>query len=501
MALNFSHRPIFGGGLSEENLVSPIRMRNGYRVEGIQEKGGVDGFGKGWHDVENCFDYGGDRCDSAATQDSVSKDILDLLPSDPFGMDISTTFTAITGWLEDLEVDYGGYRSDELGANGENYQLFAGLNFIWNNAMRFHTFPGSKGNVCGEEKKLHWTSEFGGFGECSQKEVGAASCNFNFGSCNSGFGSACNVDDVLDYNLHYKDVAIASVSGDTNMDDLNPLGGDELAPHPALSFSLSYLGLSDLLVVERVCKSLHSTVRGDPLLWRSIHIDQPLNEKITDDALLQLTNRAQGNLQCLSLVECTRITDDGLKRVLEVNPKLIKLSVPGCTRLSIEGIVGILKAYNSMGSQGVKHLHIGGLYGVTQKHYEELKLLLGPDSQLLQHSPKPHFYCRGNLYLSLDDDRAIDIEVCPRCQNLRLVYDCPAEGCQGVGHPAQVCRACTLCIPRCSQCGHCINDSEYEETFCLELLCSSCSKQLVKCLERTDRKVGPAKSVVLHEES
>ncbi|XP_027340891.1 F-box protein SKIP14 [Abrus precatorius] len=462
MALNFSHRPIF----SEDNLVSPMRM-------GIAEKSGVD----------NCFEYGIDRCDRGGTSHD---DIVDLLPSDPFGMDISTTFTAaITGWLEDLEVDYGGYRRDELGAGGENYQLFAGLNFFWNNAMRFH--------ACVEEKR--------GFAECCYVSEGGAAA-----SCNFGYGSACDDDMVR--------LAVPSVSdGMTVGDFVNCCGGeggggggggggDELAPHPALSFSLGYLGLSDLLVVERVCKSLHSTVWGDPLLWRSIRVDQPLNERITDDVLLQLTSRAQGHLQCLSLVECTRITDDGLKRVLEVNPKLIKLSVPGCTRLSIEGIVGILKAYNSMGIQGVKHLHIGGLYGVTQKHFEELKLLLGADSQLLKHSHKPHYYRRGNLYLSCDDDRAIDVEVCPRCQNLRLVYDCPAEGCQGVGHAAQACRACTLCIPRCSQCGRCINDSEYEETFCLELLCSSCSKQLVKCSERTDnRKVGPAKSVVLHEQS
>ena len=179
----------------------------------------------------------------------------------------------------------------------------------------------------------------------------------------------------------------------------------------------------------------------------------------------------------------------------------MQLSVPGCTRLSIEGIVTILKAYNSMDTQGVKHLHIGGLYGVTQKHFEELRFLLGADSPLLPHSHKSHYYRRGNLYLSCDDDQAIDIEVCPRCQNLRLVYDCPAESCQGVEHTTQVCRACTLCIPRCSQCGRCINDSEYEETFCLELLCSSCSKQLVKCSERGDRKIGSDKSVVIHEQN
>lgn len=571
MALNFSHRPIFSAGLSEDNL----RMGNGYRVDGISETGGGaggsgssgDGFGNGWHNVDNCFDYGGsDRCDrgggvSGATQDSVSKDILDLLPSDPFGMDISTTFTAITGWLEDLDFDYGGYHvKDEIGTSGENYPLFAGLNFIWNNAVRFHTFP-QGGNVCIEEKDFRGVSGFSefsrreagevscsekffhgasGFNEFSRREVGEASCsekNFQgmsgFGefsrrevgeaSCSFGAGSSCDMDAVLDFRCDYKDVAIASVSGDTDMDDVNFLEGDERILHSVINSSLRYLGLSDLLVLERVCKSLHSTVR-DPQMWTSIHIDQPLNERITDDILLELTNRAQGLLQCLSLVECTRITDDGLRRVLEFNPKLSKLSVPGCTRLSIEGIVGMLKAYNSMGTQKVKHLHIGGLYGVTQKHFEQIKLLLGtdkkrqenaldiqphenardsqpqenaPDSQLLEHSHKPHFYCRWNLYLPCDDDRDLDIEVCPRCQNLRLVYDCPAEGCQGVGgHATQLCRACTLCIPRCSQCGRCINDSEYEETFCLELLCSHCSQHLVKPLEGTVGKIGLVSSVL-----
>lgn len=156
--------------------------------------------------------------------------------------------------------------------------------------------------------------------------------------------------------------------------------------------------------------------------------------------------------------------------------KTLQLSVPGCTKLNIEGIVGMLKAYNSIGTQGVKHLYMGSLYGVTQQHFEELKLLLGTNSQLQQHSHKPHFYRRGNLYLSFDDDRDIDIEVCPRCQSYKLLYDCPAEGCQEIGHTSQVCRACIICIPRCSQCGRCIKNSAYEETFCLELLCSSCNK-------------------------
>ncbi|CAL0306385.1 unnamed protein product [Lupinus luteus] len=452
MALNFARWPIFVRG---ENLSS-----------------GGDGFR--WHDVGNRFDYGG----GAAIPDFVSNDILDLLPSDPFGMDMSTSFTAaFTEWLE---YDYGGYWRDEVLASEDNDQVLA-MNFIcrnFKNGMMFNRFPtwGSmRVEVMNEENKLQEMS----IGECSSRE-----------SCDSVFQSVCDVDDILGFGCDFKD----------NMDDgENCPGGDEVAPHPALSFALSYMGLADLLAVERVCKSLHYAVRSDPLLWRSIHIDQPLNERITDDVLFQLTNRSQGKLQCLSLVECTRITDDGLKRVVEANPTLIKLSVPGCTRLSVEGIVGILKAFRSVGIPGVKHLHIG--YGVTQQNYEELMLLSGTDNQMLQHSHKPHFYRRGNLYLSCDDDRAIDIEVCPRCQNLRLVYDCPAEGCQGVGNAIYAYRACILCIPRCSQCGRCINGSDYEETFCLELLCSLCSEQLVKCSEGIERKVGTTKSVVLPEEN
>ncbi|KAJ4976341.1 hypothetical protein NE237_001447 [Protea cynaroides] len=35
----------------------------------------------------------------------ISTYIIDILSSNPFGMDISATFTAITGWIEDMEAD------------------------------------------------------------------------------------------------------------------------------------------------------------------------------------------------------------------------------------------------------------------------------------------------------------------------------------------------------------------------------------------------------------
>ncbi|KAJ8773586.1 hypothetical protein K2173_005832 [Erythroxylum novogranatense] len=486
MALNFSHRPVFAPHLPEDNLVAPMRITNGYLVEGIPER------------VDDCFDYGRERSERCGSQDSVHKDIIDLLPSDPFGMDITSTFTAITGWLEDFEVDYSGYGRDQVATNDGNCQFFAGLNFFWNNAVRFKAFPGHSGFD-------HKQTFVGGFtGDCGEDNGGGSSGN-------SGLRCPCDMD--MDMDMDMEDVLSlgTEIMDNKNFDLLNvrsegfhEVSGfcsdeDGEAPHTAFGFALGFLGVRDLLVVEAVCKSLRSTVRSDSLLWRSIHIDQPLNEKITDDVLLHLTNRAQGNLQCLSLVECPRITDDGLKRVLEGNPRLTKLSVPGCTRLSIEGIVSSLKAFKIVAIQGIKHLRIGGLYGVTQKHFEELKCLLGIDNQVPQNARKPLFYHRGNFYLSCEDDRPIDIEMCLRCQNLRLVYDCPANTCQGKEHPSQVCRACTLCIARCVQCGRCINDSEYEETFCLELLCSDCWKHLQKCQEKQDRKIDAPKFSTLNE--
>jgi hypothetical protein len=111
------------------------------------------------------------------------------------------------------------------------------------------------------------------------------------------------------------------------MDDVNCSEVNENKLHEVIGHSLRYLSLSDLLVVERVCKYLRTIVQGDPLLWKTFHVDQPLNERITDDILFELTRRAQGQLLCLSLVECTRITDDGLRRVLEANPTIIKVSM------------------------------------------------------------------------------------------------------------------------------------------------------------------------------
>ena len=108
---------------------------------------------------------------------------------------------------------------------------------------------------------------------------------------------------------------------------------DELkrvGPHFLLLLTLPYLNLQDLISVEKVCKSLHTAVKDEPFLWQNIHVDYPLGERLTDDALLELVARSQGRLRNLSLVECKKITDDGLKRVLDISPNLTKVSMFVC---------------------------------------------------------------------------------------------------------------------------------------------------------------------------
>jgi hypothetical protein len=229
--------------------------------------------------------------------DSVADDdVIDKLPIDPFGMDINSTIT-ITGWFQNLGVesdwDFDGFGVDEDEKEFDDHHgLFAGLNWVWNGSMRVEP-------------------------ESSNVKIGGISipCDGfdslgSFGNWVVGKGAQESMD-----------------CGKTCSD-----GGEGGAPHDAMFFALAYLGVQDLLNVERVCKYLRDGVRNDPLLWRSIHIDQPLSEKITDDALLKLASRAQGNLQCLNLVGCTRITDGGLKHVLETNPKMTKVRI--CNTIS-----------------------------------------------------------------------------------------------------------------------------------------------------------------------
>ncbi|MBA0781655.1 hypothetical protein Gotri_002558 [Gossypium trilobum] len=466
-----------------------------------------------WDDIGNSLSYWSCNWDmendhfsgseSKGFSEAVNDDIVDRLPADPFGMEIRSTFAAaITGWIHDVENELGsdlcvfGMQDGDENKITDHHRLFKGLYSVWNGAVSFQQEEGN--------------SSFSGFGsEDDDKNTDDDQSSFFKGNHRVRNGTLSfqqeegtfQVDEISIPNEFIDGFGIGNGLPDGGFvfnDEGNRLEGcngvscndsEGDAPNNALFFTLGYLGVKDLLVMERVCISLRDAVRNDPLLWRNIHIEDSLSKRITDDALLKLTSRAQGTIECLSLVGCKMITDDGLKRVLESNSKLSKLSVPECTRLNVEGILLNLRAFKSAGFPGIKHLRIGGSFSVTEEQFKELKLLLGINNSMQLQEQKPQFFRQGQSHLMSDDDRAIDIEVCPRCQKLKLVYDCPSESCRRTYHAAQLCRACILCIARCIHCGCCFKDCDYEETFTLDLLCFNCWKQIG----------GPSSKHVLHE--
>ncbi|XVF57867.1 hypothetical protein PTKIN_Ptkin07bG0017100 [Pterospermum kingtungense] len=447
-----------------------------------------DDIGNSWScnwDVDKHF-IGTGKCESKAFSEAVHDDIVDRLPADPFGMEIRSTLTAaITGWIHDFESDlgsdfcvFGMQDGDEKNNIADQQQhLFKGLNWVWNgNSSSFYGFGSEDldkkiGDQSSFFKGVNWV--WNGTMSFQQEKdsfeinnISTPNDDFNGFGIDNGLpngGFICNDNEG-------KGLALEDCNGVC----CNGNG----APNDALFFTLGYLGVKDLLAVERVCRSLRDAVRGDTLLWRTINVEHSLSKRITDDSLLKLTSRAQGTLECLSLVGCVKITDDGLKGVLESNPRLTKLSVPECTSLSVDGILCNLRAFRSIGSPGIKHLRIGGWFDVTEEQFKELKFLVGVDNSMQLREQKPQFFRQTELHFMSNDDRAIDIEVCPRCQKLKLVYDCPSESCGRTHHSAQLCRACILCIARCICCGCCFKDCDYEETFTLDLLCFNCRKHI-----------------------
>ncbi|KAK6280434.1 hypothetical protein POUND7_020701 [Theobroma cacao] len=476
----------------------------------------LNDFGNSWSfwscnwDVEETLSSGSSKSELNGFSEAINDDIVDRLPADPFGMEIRSTLTAaITGWIQDFENDFGSdfcvfdMQDDYEKKIADQQHLFKGLNWVWNGSMSIQQQEGNSS-----------VGEFGS--EDGDKKIGDQYLNWVWNSTMSFQQEEGNfeINEILVPNDDFNGFGIGnrlSIGGFVSNDEGKGLedckgvfcdGSEGGAPNDALFFALGYLGVKDLLAVERVCRSLRDAVRGDPLLWRSIHIEQTLSRRINDDDLLKLTGRAQGTLECLSLVGCLKITDDGLKRVLESNRRLTKLRVPECTRLSVEGILFNLRAFRSAGSPGIKQLRIGGCFGVTEEQFKELKFLLGVDKPMQLGAQKPQFFRQGHLHLMRDDDRAIDIEVCPRCEKLKLVYDCPSESCRRTHHAAELCRACIICIARCIHCGCCLKDCDYEETFTLDFLCFDCWKQIFNREEKPEvMGASSSKHTIFHQET
>lgn len=254
-------------------------------------------------------------------------------------------------------------------------------------------------------------------------------------------------------------------------------------PAEALFYALPYMSLPELLSMEQVCRASREWVRDGVVLWRRLHVERPLSRRLTDEVLLRLSKRSCGQLECLCIVDCLRISEGAVEQVVLKSPRLTKLFLPGCNRLSADGVVSMVKTHTEQCKKaampGLKELKLRNIPGLTEHHLQSLVTIMGtpPVPHL---GMKLHFYHEDDLsHLCGYQDRPIDVEICPKCRNVTMVYDCTREECQA----KQACRACALCIVRCAECGACLQDDELNETVCLDFLCLSCWLKLPKCAE------------------
>jgi hypothetical protein len=292
-------------------------------------------------------------------EEAEESDPIARLPSDPFEMNLhATSAMAALAWcIEDFTARSGAQPFESGGSN----DLFLNLlnhafiafapNPLIDGDMGFSEGPfGSRGSSGGDSNQFSWLSPnmsysqpgvfvenpsssqsvvlaycdaaCSGFAEDpSSSQNAALACCDAVGAASSRFaeGSSSTQDAVL---ACYDGVGAAPRQG---RNDAHGQAGNDA--HPGMFFAISYLGLGDILSCENVCKSLRSAIRSENYSWKCIHINSQLGEKISDTDLLRLTQKSPGDLQCLSLMCCKHITDQGLKAVLLSNPQLIKVSI------------------------------------------------------------------------------------------------------------------------------------------------------------------------------
>jgi hypothetical protein len=110
-------------------------------------------------------------------------------------------------------------------------------------------------------------------------------------------------------------------------------------------------------------------------------------------------------------------------------PFYLQLFVPRCTGLTADGLVKIIQfLHECKGNLNRVRLH--GICKMTKHHLDVINSLIcrssQPDAQALYYNHRVH------EVLNTDDSRPIDVDVCPLCRNVRLVFDCTRKDCRSV---------------------------------------------------------------------
>ncbi|KAL2532289.1 F-box protein SKIP14 [Abeliophyllum distichum] len=172
-------------------------------------------------------------------------------PSEPFGMDftVGANVASVTSWIDDTGSTSYGIKTDQ-----ETFE-----------AKKADEMVASIGSVLGSENESFY--DHYALGGHIEDYIQLSSDKYWFPKCDS--------------SLELKGLENDCIRAEN----------DGTPPH----------ALHDEVQIDYI-KLLHDEVQNDPLLWRNIHVGHPLNDMITDDDLLKLTNRAQGTLHSLSLV-------------------------------------------------------------------------------------------------------------------------------------------------------------------------------------------------------
>lgn len=160
---------------------------------------------------------------------------------------------------------------------------------------------------------------------------------------------------------------------------------------------------------------------------------------------------------------------------MHITPSLfLQLHVPSCTSLSAEGIITAVKFLTQTNSN-LNSLRINGIYGIKKQELETLQELINPNLKSQPNQSKIFYHKKLPTLWHQETYHSIDVEVCPICDEVRMVFDCP-QVC------GKKCRGCDVCIPRCKECGVCFNGiDELEEAACVDSLCLDCWLKLPKC--------------------